>query len=130
MHSYVTLAEGAPRGLRKRGLSKGRAAWVRGRVKSGRKVEGQRWVRRGAKSWRRMGYGTRPRCATGNGQEAQSPGRGEKPAQADPAARRATTAAATPGTRNRPDAKTRNGPDAVAFGARFWPRLRAMGTPA
>ena len=48
----------------------------------------------------------------------------------DPAARRATTAAATPGTRNRPDAKTRNGPDAVAFGARFWPRLRAMGTPA
>ena len=57
MQNYVTRAEGAPRGLRERGLTKGRAAWVRGRVKSGRKVEGKRWVRRGAKSWRRMGYG-------------------------------------------------------------------------
>ena len=57
VQDYVTPAEGAPRGLRKRGLSKGRAACVRGRVKSGRDVGVKRWVRRRAKSWRRMGYG-------------------------------------------------------------------------
>ena len=57
VQNYVTRAEGAPRGLREHGLTKGRAAWVRGRVKSGREVEVKRWVRRRAKSWRRMGYG-------------------------------------------------------------------------
>ena len=56
MQDYVTPAEVVPRGLRERGLTKGRAAWVRGRVKSGREVGVKRWVRRRAKSWRRMGY--------------------------------------------------------------------------
>ena len=88
MHSYVTPAEGALRGLQKRGLSKGTAPWVRGRVKRGREVGVELWVRRGAKSWRRMGYGmgyggvvhfcARPRVGEVRGQRGVCLGRSER----------------------------------------------------
>ena len=140
MHSYVTPGNDAPRGVRKRGLSKGKAGSVReqveswkvrgkvGRVGNLAKSRGSLWVWYGwmvvvdfcALGGRcaRRDWHTGKRKGEGEGGEAKILGFGpwSLVLLQDPAARRATVDGHVRG---------RNGPDAAKIrqcgqGSRFW----------